>query len=152
MKRFIAYVASRMFFGFVGFYLLAGFIALSFGIGLLMKFGVLSTPGFLRNIYERIQWATYQTWLYVLGIFIHLAQNPLDFVFTILAACLIGKIIYAMHLSSSTPTPPARHYPRNLPMRGATIQSINLVQQQLADRRRRAQRQLDEQYSKFTVV
>ena len=151
MKRFLSFIASRMLFGFVAFYLIAGFISLSFGIGLLMKFGVLRTPGFLRDIYDRIQWVTYQTWLYVLGILIHLAQNPLDLVFTILAACLIGKIIYDVNMSPSNPQP-MRYSPENLPIRGATVQSSNLVHQQLADRRRRAQRQLDEQYSKFTVV
>ena len=149
MKRFFAFIASRILYGFFGFYLLAGFIVLSFGLGLLMKFGVLRTPGVVKDIADFVGRITWQTTEYVIGILIHLAANPLDLIFTLLAAFFVGRIAYSVYK-----TPPSQPYqgPKNLPLRGTSIQHPSVIQHQLAERRRRAQAQLEEQYTKFTVL
>ncbi len=149
MKRIVAFIASRMLFGFFGFYLLAGFIALSFSVGLLMKFGALRTPGVVKDFSQLVGRITWRTTDYVIGILLHLATNPLDLVFTLLAGYLIGRIAYSIY--NTRQSPPDRR-PKNLPLRGPSIQSESVVQHQLAERRRRAQAQLDEQYAKFTVT
>jgi len=149
MKRIVALIASRMLFGFLGFYVLAGFIALSFSVGLLMKFGVLGTPAVVTKIANFVGHMTGQILEYLARTLFHLATNPLDLVFTLLAGYLIGRLAYAIWKSQPSGT---YNGPSNLPLRGASIQSANVVQQQLAERRRRAQVQLNEQYAKFTVT
>lgn len=137
-----------MLFGFLGFYLLAGFIALSFGVGLLMKFGVLRTPGVVKTIAGWIGKMTWYVAEYVGGILMHLAMNPLDLLFTVLAGFLIG--LFLLQASQSERAQPSNS-PEKLPIRGASIQSLRVIERQLAERRHRAQAQLNEQYAKHTV-
>jgi hypothetical protein len=148
MKRIATLIASQTIFGIVCLYAAAAFISVSFAAGLLMKYGVIRTPGVVKRIVIAITQISWSIAQYVGGILIHLATNPLDLLFTVLAGSLIGMFLLQF---LQAPKGQASYRPKSLPIRGSSIQSLSVVEQQLADRRRRAQAQLNEQYAKHTL-
>lgn len=149
MKKIAAFIAEKFFLGFLGFYLCVGFLLVSILLGLLMKFGVLATP----LVFIAIGQFTWHTALFAWERIVYLATHPLDLIFTLLAATLLGYLAYQAFIDSkhSANRQKASKSEFTPAIRGTRVQSLSTVQDQLARRRQKAQQQVNEYYAKLNI-
>ena len=144
MKKIVSLVTGKAIWGILRFYSLIAFLVASFCLGLLLKFGVLTTPVFITRIHIVVG-------NYILKIITQLIENPLDLLFTLLAGTLMGLFFNAMFKDARNSNNKPQHSDK-LAIRGPAIQSRSTVEAQLNSRRLRAQEFLDRQYAKFNVT